>query len=97
MKLIYDAAFANNNGDQPEHLGEFWWKDSSGTYGKWNSREVAHDYVVANPGTVEAAGKNGTTAIVLAYRRIQNPSIRWIQTEPDGTTEDNLITLARLH
>lgn len=97
MKLIYDAAFAVNNGSKPEHLGEFWWKESDGTLGKWNNRETAHDYVAANPGTVEAMGKNGSTAIVLAYHRVSDPSIRWIQTEADSTTKDNLITLAQQH
>jgi len=97
MKLIYDAAYAVINGNEPEHLGEFWWQESNGALGKWNSREVAHDYVAANPGTVEALGKNGSTAKVLAYHRKSNPDIRWIQTEADSTKEDNLITLANNH
>jgi hypothetical protein len=97
MKLIYDAAFASSTGSQPEHLGEFWWKDDYGRFGKWNSREEAHDYVAANPGTVEAIGHNNSTAIVLPYHHTNNPVSRWIQTKPDGTKEDNLITLAKNH
>ena len=97
MILIYDAAFAATTGNKPEHLGEFWWKKSDGTLGKWNSREIAHDYVTANPGTVKALGQNGTSANVLAYHHVNNPSSRWIQTEADSTKEDNLITLAKRH
>ena len=97
MKIIYDASFATISGDKPEHLGEFWWRDSNGTLGKWNNREDAHDYVSANRGQVEALGQDGTTAVVIAYHHTNNPASRWIQTEPDNTKEDNLITLAKKH
>lgn len=94
MKRIYDAAWAATNGTHPSHLGTFWWVDGNQT-GTW-TREQAHDYVVANPRTVYVA-EGYATVIVVPYHHTNNPSSRWIQTEPDGTKQDNLITLANRH
>lgn len=96
MKRIYDAAFlTNTNKDHHSHLAKFWWEDAQGNGGTW-TRDEAHDYVAGNPETVYVS-EGGATVYVYAHHFVNNPSVRWIQTSPDGTLKDNLLTLARRH
>lgn len=96
MKRIYDAAFApNTNRSHHSHLGTFWWVDDMGNKGTW-TRDEAASYVLANPKTVYV--KEGeASAWVETYHYTDNPSVRWIQTDPDGKLKDNLLTLAKRH
>ena len=98
MKRIYDAAFASqSNKSHHSHLGTFWWVDDtdSNIKGMW-SRGEAHDYVVAMPKTVYVK-EGDATAWVKPYHYTDNPSIVWIETDPDGKLKDNLLTLAKRH
>jgi hypothetical protein len=102
MKRIYDAAFApNTSRSHHKHLGTFWWVDvdtngnDTSTDGTW-TRGEAHDYVAAHRETVYVK-EGGDSAYVYAYHSKNDPSVKWIQTEPDGKLPDNLITLARRH
>lgn len=96
MKRIYDAAFANQtNQSHHSHLGTFWWIDENGSTGTW-TRDQAYEYVLANPKTVYVK-EGDATAYVKPYSYTDNPSVRWIQTDPDGQLKDNLITLAKRH
>lgn len=94
MKRIYDAAFATTTGAEHQHLGTFWWIDSTGITGQW-TRKQAFDYVVSHDrGDVYV--KEGQYKVeVRAYRN--SLGTEWIQTEADGTARDNLITLAKRH
>jgi len=91
---IYDAEFIPGTAQNHQsHLGKFWWVDTTSKTGTW-TRQQAYDYVLANPGDIYVAeGSNRVT--VLAYRN--NAGTEWIQTAPDGTRRDNLMTLAQRH
>src|SRR5262245_33408537 len=92
---IYDAEFASNTTrNHPTHIARYWWKTGTQT-GTW-TRERAHDYVNAHRNTVYVS-ENGQTVYVIPYHHTNNPTSRWIQTRPDGTHEDNLVTLAKRH
>ncbi|HUD05402.1 MAG TPA: hypothetical protein VMR18_00560 [Candidatus Saccharimonadales bacterium] len=96
MKRIYDAAFATQtNQSHHSHLGTFWWVDDNGNTGTWN-RDQAYDYTAAYPETVYVS-EGDASAWVYPYHYTNNPSVKWIQTEPDGKLKDNLITLAKRH
>ncbi|MEZ2392071.1 hypothetical protein AB6813_21515 [bacterium RCC_150] len=95
-RQIYDAAFAAGTpGDHHKHLGKFWWvNDATGYEGTWTRDEAVKE--------VFALGKDNTyvkvddaKASVWVYFNKSDPSVEWIQTEPDGTARDNLITLAQ--
>jgi Protein of unknown function (DUF3892) len=92
---IYDVEFASNtNRNHPSHISKYWWRAGNQT-GIW-TREQAHDYVVAHRDTVYVS--EGQHAVkVIPYHHPQNPTSQWIQTRPDDTTEDNLVTLAKRH
>jgi len=97
MKRIFDAAFAATNaqtGNHPSHIGRLWWVEGSQT-GSWTPAE-AHDYVVAHPDTAYVS-EGSSTVYVKPYHRRDNPTHRWVQTQPDGVREDNLVTLAKRH
>lgn len=94
MVRIYDAAFATTTGTQHQHLGTFWWIDSSGNTGQW-TRKQAFDYVVSHSRD-DVYVKEGQYQIeVRAYRN--NTGTEWVQTEADGIAHDNLVTLAKRH
>lgn len=97
MKQIYDAAFGPTGIDKPEHLETYWWVDhSQGVHGYWSSSADAHDYVATNQDTVFVLNCE-TKVFVKPYHRRSDPSLRWIQTEQDGTEAGNLVTMAENH
>ena len=96
MRRIYDAAFETDSGTHHEHLGTFWWIDDDGSQGSWTRRE-AYNYVDAYPTGTVYVKEGAARVVVKAYYYIDNPDIRWIQTEADGIKKDNLTTLAERH
>jgi hypothetical protein len=94
MVRIFDAAFADNSGTGHEHLGTFWWINSSAQRGQW-SRLQAHDFVASQPAGYVYVQVGNYRVTVLAYEN--NAGTKWIQTVADGTRTDNLLTLAERH
>jgi len=95
MIRIYDAAFSTPFGTTHQHLSTFWWIDSNGHRGVW-TRTQAYEYVrIHTTGTVYVAEGIYHIPVVAHY----NPTTGtgWIQTEADGVTKDNLLTLAERH
>lgn len=95
MVRIYDAAFATTTGTEHEHLGTFWWIDSSGNKGQW-TRQQAYDYVVSHDKGHVYVSEGGSTVTVWGYYN-KHTGTQWIQTQADGTTKDNLTELAERH
>ncbi|MDQ0241260.1 DUF3892 domain-containing protein [Arthrobacter bambusae] len=99
LRRIRDVEFAAEpvtTEHHPASLGTFWWVDEGMSLrGAWTSKEQAHDYVKANPGTVFV--QEGTEKVNVVARQMTDPPVRWIETEADSTKIDNLLTLAQRH
>lgn len=95
MIRIYDAAFATTTGTQHQHLGTFWWVDDYGNKGQW-SRLEAYNFVVSHSKGYVYVAEGGYRVTVWGYYN-EATGTKWIQTQADGTTKDNLTELAERH
>jgi hypothetical protein len=92
--MIYVTAIRlSAGGSRPSHITRLWWDEVGTTAaGDWSVAEMV-EWIDVKRGEAKVRNPYGTDAVVRTVHPVGRPS--YVQTKPDDTTADNLLSLPR--